>query len=361
MMILKIIFYNIAQVMAIPKRVLNWINVRIKKKHLKYEVVKKHSLLENGKFVIIAVYAGTGTFLSLKRQIELFEKFEYNILVILNENNLSRNWAKELINLNCSILHRKNIGADFGAYKLGAKYLHDKYRELVSEIVLANDSIYYTPASLNGLKSFLEDGSQLNCLFYHKQSYRHAGSMLIKFDFSFLDQKIFWQFWRKYYPYATKLQVVRKGEHMLSKLIGQEYFKPVVNLNEVDLVFKEMTVSEIIQAQVFAKRSSKTLYEQVNLAVNFLDYRRILHLSVSNLQVSNSIGLWVSRNLDLPFKLDFPQVGLSTIQDLLKIAELQGCRKDELEELQMLLNLRPNVTEGSYFTNYLKFKDLSKL
>jgi hypothetical protein len=360
MIIWKVFFYSIAHVMAIPTLVLNWINVRIKKKHLKYEVVKKHPLLENGKFVIIAVYAGTGTYSSLKRQIELFEKFEYNILVILNENNLSRNWAQKLINSNCSILHRKNIGADFGAYKLGAKYLHDTHRELITEIVLANDSIYYTPASTNALKSFLQAGSPLNCLFYHKQSVRHAGSMLIKFDFSSMDQNVFWQFWKKYYPYATKLQVVRKGEHILSKSVGHEYLKPVINLNEVDLVYKDMNIAEIIQAQVWAKRSSTILYEHIRLAVDALDYRRILHFSISNLQISNSIGLWVSRNLDLPFKLDLPQVGLAAVSDLLQIAELHGCQKDELQELQVLLDSRPSVTEGSYFTNSLKLIGLGK-
>jgi hypothetical protein len=360
MIILKIIFYVISYVRAIPKLVLNWINVRIKTKHLKYEVVKKHSLLENGKFAIIAVYAGTGTYISLKRQIELFEKFEYNILVIFNENNLSRNWAQELKNSNCSILHRKNIGADFGAYKLGVKYLQDTNQELISEIILANDSIYYTPASINGLKGFLTSGSPLNCLFYHKQGVRHAGSMLIKFDFSSLDQNIFWQFWKEYYPYATKLQVVHKGEHMLSKSVGHEYFQPVVNLNKVDLVYKDMSIAEIAQAQVWAKRSSQTLYEHVYLAANALDYRRILHFSISNLQISNSIGLWVARNLDLPFKLDLPQVGLSSVSDLLELAELQGCQKDELEELQKLLNLRPNVTEGAYFKNSLKLIGLGK-
>ena len=62
MIILKVIFYIVGYVMAIPSIVCNWINVRVKKKHLKYEVVKKHSVLENGKFVVIAVYAGTGTY-----------------------------------------------------------------------------------------------------------------------------------------------------------------------------------------------------------------------------------------------------------------------------------------------------------
>ena len=359
-MVLKIIFYSVAHVMASPRIFLNWIDVRIKKKHLKYEVVKTHPPFGIGRFVIIAVYAGTGTYSSLKRQIELFRKFEYNILVILNENNLSRNWAHELINLNCSILHRKNIGADFGAYKIGAKYLHDTYRELISEIVLANDSIYYTPASFKGLKSFLEAGSQLNCMFYHKQSVRHAGSMLIRFDFSSLDQNIFWQFWKKYYPYYTKLQIVRKGEHILSKSVGHEYFKPIVNLNEVDLVFKDMNDAEIFQVQVWAKQSSKIIDQVIYLAATKLDYRRILHFSISNLQISNSIGLWVSRNLDLPFKLDLPQNGLCSISDLLKIAEVQGCQKDELEELQALLDFRPNVTEGSYFINSLKLIGLGR-
>ena len=360
MIILKVIFYIISYVVAYPNIVLNWINIRIKKKHLKFDVIKTHSHFENGKFVIIAVYAGTGTYSSLKRQIELFERYEYNILVILNDNKRSRNWANNLINLNCSIIHRKNIGADFGAYKLGIKYLYDRYRECISEIVLANDSLFYTPTSINGLRRFLEPGSQMNCLFYHTQSVRHAGSMLIKFDFSSINQNIFWQFWKKYYPYATKLQVVRKGEHMLSKSIGHEYFKPLVTLNEIDLIFKDMNISEIIQAQIWAKRSSTAIYEQINLAVKFSDYRRILHLSLFNLQISNSMGLWISRNLDLPFKLDLPQVGLCSISDLLKLAEDQECPKDELEELQALLKIRPNVTEGSYLTNSLKVFGLGR-
>jgi hypothetical protein len=79
------------------------------------------------------------------------------------------------------------------------------------------------------------------------------------------------------------------------------------------------------------------------------------------LQISNSIGLWVSRNLDLPFKLDLPQVGLTAVSDLLQIAELHGCQKDELEELQVLLDSRPNVTEGSYLTNSLKLMGLGKV
>ena len=359
-MITKTLFYLGVYLFSISKRLINWCEVRILRHHLKYEILQTSNLVNSGKFVIIAVYAGTGTLNSLRTQVQLFADNKYNILVVLNANLKSANWVRELAESKCTIMLRPNLGADFGAYKAAVNYLKNENQTQISELVIANDSIFYTPESSIGLKSFFEDNNSINCLFFHKQSVRHAASVLIKFDTSVLKNKSFWDFWQGYYPYCVKNQIVRKGEHALTKIVGVDYFKPLVNLDSLNQFTERLESSEIGQAEIWSKRSNSFFFELIQSAIKKRDHRRIIEISISNLQVSNSLGLWSSRNLKVPVKLDLPQNGLCTISDLLRIVTLQGCNKEELAELQKVLEGRKTVTEGNYFDNILKFKTLFK-
>jgi hypothetical protein len=347
-MIQKILKYLLEYFMAIPKLVRNWILVRIFRSHLKHDFVKSSNSSESSKFAIIAVFPGTCTLGSLERQIRLFVAHKYNVIVIVNKNLKSKEWLKELTNLDCTIIQRNNLGADFGAYKLGVSLIKQKHSDSVSEIIFANDSMFYTPNSTVKLKEFLKEPSKFNCLFFHKQTVRHAGSMLLKCDNSIIKQDKFWKFWRSYYPYILKKQVVRKGEHKLSQMIGQGYFLPMVDhhvLFNSDIRFEP---SESFQALNWSKRSNVNVHDQIVSAIRNLDYFKVVEICMSNLQISNSIGLWISRNLELPFKIDLTQYALCSISDLLKIARLQGCNDEEIGELRKLLEARPNITEGSF-------------
>ena len=355
-MILKILLYVLTYVLHLPKLFKNWFSVRIFRQHLKYDLVK-HFNSNSEKFVIIAVFPGTGTFGSLERQIRMFQEHNYNAVVILNKNSKSKNWEDKLINLNCSIIHRNNLGGDFGAYKLGVNHVKKRYNNSISEIVLSNDSMFYTPKSVLALGEFLKDESKFNCLFLHKQSIRHAGSMLLKVDNSILKQEKFWKFWKNYYPYILKKQIVRKGEHKLSQMIGIEYFYPMVNFDISIGKAVDFDTSEAFQALTWGKRSNTYVYDQLDYAFKTLDHKRVLDICISQLQISNSLGLWLARNYELPFKLDLPQYALCTIQDLLDVARSQGCEDQEIYELMQLLSARLNVTEGSIFQNSLRFID----
>jgi hypothetical protein len=145
-----------------------------------------------------------------------------------------------------------------------------------------------------------------------------------------------------------KIQVVRKGEHKLSKVLGYEYFQPLVDSKILSATDVNMDSSELIQVLSWSIRSSNVLYEIIHLAKDISDYRRILEISISNLQISNSIGLWLTRNFFFPLKYDLPQFALCTISDVLRIAEQQGCKTDELKELQKLLEARPSITERRF-------------
>jgi len=352
-MLSKVVFYAIEYLIATPKLITNWVKIRILKKDLKFELLQKIKRDGSDKFALIASYPGTGTFLSLQRQIQFLESYGYSVIVVLNGNSKSRIWAEELSNLNCSVLHRENLGADFGAFKVAVSYLQKEWEKSISQVLLTNDSLYFTPNSINGLDSILKNESELNCLFFHKQSIRHAGSMFIKFDFSKITQDDFWDFWGTYYPFELKKQIVRKGEHKLTQTFGMNYFKPLVNAESVKDLFVDLEVSELMQAEIWSKRSHPYIYQQINLARKFLDHRRILELCISNLQVSNSMGLWASRVFEIPFKLDLPQSGLSTISDLIGLAKLQGCGDEELRELRFILEKRENITESSDIRKFL--------
>jgi hypothetical protein len=352
-MIQKILQYLLEYFMAIPKLVRNWILVRIFRSHLKHDFVKSSNSSESNKFAIIAVFPGTSTLGSLERQISLFIAHKYNVIVIVNKNLKSKEWLKELTNLDCTIIQRNNLGADFGAYKLGVSLIKQKHRDSVSEIIFANDSMFYTPNSTVKLKEFLKEPSKFNCLFFHKQSARHAGSMLLKCDSSIIKQEIFWKFWKEYFPYVLKKQIVRKGEHQLSKMIGLEYFQPLVSLDVLVNNGISFEPSEIFQVLTWSKRSNVYIYDQIQLAYKVHDYSRILEICIMNLQISNSLGLWISKNLELPFKLDLPQFALCTISDLLNIAKLQDCKNEEIQELRELLESRANITEGSLISRVL--------
>jgi hypothetical protein len=353
-MILKSIFYVIKYIIAVPSMLSNWIAVTIFKKHLKFEFFQEIKKNESSKFALIASFPGTSTFLSLHRQIQIFARYGYNVILILNKNSKSKDWAERLSGINCSIVLRDNIGADFGAFKCIAKYLQKEYKDSISQIILANDSLYYTPDAFKGLSLILKDNSEFNCLFFNRQGIRHAGSMLLKFDFTEIEQDAFWKFWGNYYPYSIKNQVVRKGEHKLTQAFDSNYFRPLVNMQSIDKKFVKLETTELVQAVVWSKLSNKLIHQQIELSRQLVDHRRILEFCISNLQVSNSIGLWATRIFVIPFKLDLPQVGLATISDLLKLAKLHGCEEEEIREIRILLQSRPNITEGSYLKNMLR-------
>ena len=107
----------------IPKLLSNWISVRIFHKHKNYKVLKDLQSTDTDKVAIFAIYPGTTPLASVLRIVESLQKQQYLVLAVINNNSSAVRFISALEEKQSSILLRQNLGADFGAYQTGIRYL----------------------------------------------------------------------------------------------------------------------------------------------------------------------------------------------------------------------------------------------
>jgi hypothetical protein len=340
----RVILYPLSVLMDTPKRLANWISIKILRNESKYTV--KGQILHSKKIAIYAIYPETTTWESFFRTAMTLKELDYQVICIVNSNASSLMWVEKIHVAGFTSIHRKNIGADFGAYKLGIKILQMKniYQGL-SDLVLINDSIYLTPKSVASLREIADGKNGYNCLYLHKQWVPHAGSMLVRLDQMILNSPPFLRFWRKYYSYSNKKKVIRRGEHGLSRACGVTYFKPFVNTNEISSPSEiQLETVDILQVLTWTQRSSLPANLYVEKSIELADYFRVVEYVICNLQISNSLGLFFARELHAPIKMDLVTSALINLTDFKNILSIQGCSHMEISEAEKILRMR-----GSYF------------
>jgi hypothetical protein len=251
---------------------------------------------------------------------------------------------------------RENIGADFGAYQNGIRYLKKigLYTHL-KFLVFVNDSIFVTPKSRESIAKISNPISEFNCIFVHHQGISHAASMFLKFDQQTLFSNEFSQFWDRYFPYSSKRRVILRGEHALSKAVGIEKFHPIVNLGSINSVRDcNLLNSEIIQLLTWSRKSSSLTYFYVSKSIEVSNWKEVFSYTLSNLQVSNALGLNISRVLHVPLKMDLMKLGLASASDYLILARDAGCTENEIMELQKILNAKGGFLTDSLVKRTLK-------
>jgi hypothetical protein len=344
-LVLLVLIEAIETIRDVPFKVKNWIQVRVRKNHKKYKIDGK---IDSFKAVaIFVIYPGTTPLPSIERIIDSLRMANFSVILVLNNNpeyskiDLST-WEK-----NCLILSRANIGADFGGYKAALEYLEQtgNYKKIKS-LVLINDSIYVTPNSKKSLDKILDSKSSINCIFLHRQTIKHAASMFLKFEESTIQSQTFRNFWKSYFPYSNKRQVIRNGEHRLSKIVGLDIFKPYVDIDSIrNVKNKTFLPSEAFQVIEWSERTSNTAGRFIRAKISEKDYSEVFSYSVFNLQISNSIGLYLNRVLNVPLKMDLVKHGLVSISEFLERASKSGVPKGEVSELRQILEKR-----GSHLT-----------
>lgn len=343
-LILRVILYPLSVIMDIPKRLSNWISIKILRNESKYTV--EGHVLSSKKIAIYAIYPETTTWESFYRAAMTLKEMNYQVICVVNSNASSLMWVEKIRIAGFTCIHRKNIGADFGAYKLGIKILQKRniYEE-VSDLILINDSIYFTPESVASLSEIAEGENGYNCLYVHKQSVAHAGSMLIRLDETILQSRPFLRFWHKYYSYSNKKKVIKRGEHKLSRLCGIDYFQPYVNTKKVSNILEiKLETVDILQVLTWTRRSALPASLYVEKSIQLNDYFRVVEYVICNLQVSNSLGLFFARQLHAPIKMDLVSSGLINPSDFINILSGHGCTDQEISAVGRVLSLR-----GSYF------------
>lgn len=348
--ILRILLYFVEQLSDFPKQVKNWILVRIFHKDRKYEIIKALPKSNQNQLAVFAIYPGTTPLESVLRIVESLQKQRYSVLAVMNKNSDSARFISALKENHCGIMVRENIGADFGAYQSGIRYL--KKIGLYSNLkflVLVNDSIFVTPKSQKSISKISDPTSEFNCIYVHHQGISHAGSMLLKFDHQTLSSNGFIQFWNRYFPFLNKRRIILRGEHALSKAVGIHLFNPIVNLDAIKSIKSySLLNSELIQLLTWSRKSSSLTYFYLSKSIDVSNWKKVYSYTLSNLQVSNALGLNISRVLQVPLKMDLMRLGLVSASDYLLLARKAGCTENEVVELQKILN-----TKGGFLTDSL--------
>jgi hypothetical protein len=354
--ILRVLLYFVEQLSSIPKQAKNWILVRIFRKDRKYEIIKSFPKDNQDQIAVFAIYPGTTPLDSVLRIVESLQQQRYSVLAVINKNMESARFISALEEKNCAIMVRENIGADFGAYQNGIRYLKKigLYTHL-KFLVFVNDSIFVTPKSRESIAKISNPISEFNCIFVHHQGISHAASMFLKFDQQTLFSNEFSQFWDRYFPYSSKRRVILRGEHALSKAVGIEKFHPIVNLGSINSVRDcNLLNSEIIQLLTWSRKSSSLTYFYVSKSIEVSNWKEVFSYTLSNLQVSNALGLNISRVLHVPLKMDLMKLGLASASDYLILARDAGCTENEIMELQKILNAKGGFLTDSLVKRTLK-------
>lgn len=339
------LIYVFEVIQSLPSRFQNWVQVRLLKSHTKAKITGTIKSFDS--VAIFVIFPGTSPMQSVERIISSLKRAKYSVILVVNENNdypesLFQTWQDS-----CLIISRKNIGADLGGYKAAIEFLEDtgNYKR-IKFLALINDSIYVSPKSQKTLLKILDKNTPENCIFLHRQTIEHAASMFLLFNEEKIQSQPFKNFWKSYFPYSSKRKIIRKGEHKLTDITGKYFFKPYVDVDSIERI-KNKTFSspEVHQVIDWSGRTSTSAvkFVQANLANN--NYSEIFSYSVFNLQVSNSLGLYVNRILNVPLKMDLVKLGLVTISEFLTRASISGASKYEVKELKQILEKR-----GSHLT-----------
>ena len=347
---MRILLYLIERLSDIPKQVKNWILVRVFHKDRKYEMIKSLHKSNQDQLAVFAIYPGTTPLDSVLRIVESLQKQRYSVLAVINKNRESARFVSALEENHCAIMVRENIGADFGAYQNGIRYL--KKIGLYSNLkflVLVNDSIFVTPKSQKSISKISDPTSEFNCIYVHHQGISHAGSMFLKFDHQTLSSNGFIEFWNRYFPYLNKRRIILRGEHALSKAVGIHQFNPIVNLDAINSIKSHSLLnSELIQLLTWSRKSSSLTYFYISKTIELSNWKEVYSYTHSNLQISNALGLNISRVLSVPLKMDLMKLGLISANDYLLHARQAGCTENEVVELQKILN-----SKGGFLTDSL--------
>jgi hypothetical protein len=346
--ILRVLVYVIFQVKTFPSSLVHWVRIKIFKEHKRYEL--KTAWAENleGKYAIFAIYPGTTTIQSCLRILGSLNENGFTVLVIVNRNKNSREWIGVFEREKCVLVDRPNLGRDFGAYQAGLRLLNQNTNlPQITRLVLVNDTAYISPkCQIEFLSSFFAQ-NEYTCLFKHYQGVVHASSNLIQITPRNTDFHSFFNFWRKYYPHNSRLKVVFKGEHELSKKIGIENLRPATE--KLSLLPCDFMPIERNQLSTWIKRSNPELLS----TLEFQDYQKeesdeiITNFAFENSQVSNALGLYLARKYHFPLKLDLPYYLLASKSSMVEVLKKGECNDIELEAIGQILESKGTISIGT--------------
>ena len=359
----RVIVHFLQLVGELPKSFKNWITVRVFRKHLDYLELGRPLAKQEKNIAIFAIYPGTSPVNSVLRIIKNLKANNFQVLAVINDNGESKKYIDLLSKSGCTILARPNIGADFGAYQSGIRYLKlsNNYHNLEG-LILVNDSIFVSKSSEKSISHIASHSNSTNCLFVHREGVLHAASMLLKFDRQILASPEFSKFWNRYFPYSSKRKIIALGEHKLTKIVGSKYFVPYVNLGSTNLQRKiRLSMAEKLQLLTWSHRTSELNYIFISESLKRNDHLSAYSYAVFNLHLSNALGLYLNRVQGVPLKLDLVRAGVVSPSDYLQVPRRDGCSLAEIAELTKIIEGKGSFATRSILMRISERQPISML
>jgi hypothetical protein len=351
----KVIAFLLYQTKVFPSEFIHWMKIKIFREHKRHKLKTAWTKNLDGKYAIFAIYPGTTTIQSCLRIIETLNENDFTVLVIVNQNENSQEWLEVFEQMNCLVVDRPNLGRDFGAYQAGLRILDQNINLLeITKLVLVNDTAYVSPKCQSEfLSSFFEQNEHV-CLFKHYQGAVHASSNLIQIIPNNVNFHSFLNFWKKYYPYNSRIKVVFKGEHKLSEEIGIEKLSPATK--RIESLPLDLNPDERNQIVTWIWQKDPSFITNIkfqNYEKNVSD-ELMVRYAFENCQVSNALGLYLARKHHFPLKLDLPYYLLASKSSVIEVLKKEGCDDIEIKAIEQILESKGNIGIGSPFQRFLK-------
>ncbi len=330
-----------------PESVIEFIQIKMFAQHRKILALKTLNTDKNN-VAIIAIYSQKNYFTNVIRLIKQLLENKISVICVINESKNSKELQRILSEYKVEVIARRNIGRDIGAYQHGIKYLNStNIMDKIENLYLFNDSVIYPPQFKAVLNRWNKSNSMWSCLFLNFEFNLHAQSFGLRFNSEVLKSKTFNNFWKNYYPRSDRRHSINKGEIKLTKNLIKSGFVPIPyldsNRQKLRGIIKHMSLTE--RALVTGEGERLTLKENEKKFSEEMLLEKTAQILISR-NPTHYLGLFLTRTIGLPLKLDLVRTGLISLEIFNKTLLDVGIKEAELVQLNELVI--PKGTPSSY-------------
>jgi hypothetical protein len=331
---------------TIKSRVVTWFKIRVFQQHNHMEHLQE-TYSNQDKVAIIALWPRPAVLPSVLRLISILSNENVHPVCILNKSKHLASWLPKLKETNATIIIRPNVGRDFGAYRAGYRYLKKRrILEEVTNLVFVNDSTYFLDNSKEAIRSTISSTVDVSALYMNYQFHIHAQSFFLNFSRNTFNSKKFAKFWDSYYPSQERKHAIEKGEIKLSRILQKSgyLFDVYYSASRIGQTIQEhpLKIAELALA-LKALDDPQTLRRREYLPEYFVSYLSARVAESEN--VSHHFGLFLTRVLGAPIKLDILKSGVASSFDV-KTALESHVSPDEIHSLLVYMQ-----SQGTWASN----------
>jgi hypothetical protein len=194
------------------------------------KVVNQALISDGNSFAVLALFPEENNIYSISIRI-LIKELQANgihIIAMLNRDaNASLN--QMLLEMNCTIIKRRNVGRDFGAYKEGVLWLNREVGlDKIKRLLLINDTLLWMNNETRIVAETLKD--DWSTLYLNLDIHTHAQSFYLSFSNEVISNKNFVNFWKEYVPTKFRRHAILYGEIKLSEVLVKAGYrcKPLI-------------------------------------------------------------------------------------------------------------------------------------